>query len=110
MIPYVNQLAMPWQIQALLNFPLVSGLCARLCQLGVVLLDTHDSSMLRSQTFSADEVAVEKDCSIREQARGNSPTQKTGIMQCCTRITSIAHRLRQLCDQFESEFEGRGQF
>ncbi|KAK6011640.1 hypothetical protein OSTOST_23268, partial [Ostertagia ostertagi] len=110
MIPYKNQMAMPWQTQALLDFPLFSGMCAWLCHIGVVLLDTFDSSVLRAQTFYTNEVAADKECIIIEQSRGISPIQKSGNRQSCTRTTSIAHRLRQLCDQFELEFEGQGLF
>ncbi|XGW04591.1 hypothetical protein V3C99_015629 [Haemonchus contortus] len=105
MIPHKNQLAKSWQFQALQNVPLVSDLCARLCCLGVVFLGTPDSSMLRSNT---NVVTVEEDHTDGEPPKGDSPFLSSGKEQSCTRTTSIAHRLLQLCDQFESEFEGGG--
>ncbi|KAK5981389.1 Valyl Amino-acyl tRNA Synthetase [Trichostrongylus colubriformis] len=106
MIPFLNQLATSWQTRG--NFPLVSGLCARLCHVGVVLLDTFDSSVLQAEAVIANRVGVQKDCSVGGEASCGFPIQNAGGKQGCTRIASIAHRLLQLCDQFELEFEGRG--
>nr|CDJ84677.1 unnamed protein product [Haemonchus contortus] len=74
---------------------------------GVVFLGTPDSSMLRSNT---NVVTVEEDHTDGEPPKGDSPFLSSGNEQSCTRTTSIAHRLLQLCDQFESEFEGGGVF
>ncbi|KAK6024102.1 hypothetical protein OSTOST_10094, partial [Ostertagia ostertagi] len=101
MIPYKNQMAMPWQTQALLDFPLFSGMCAWLCHIGVVLLDTFDSSVLRAQTFYTNDVAADKECIIIEQSRGISPIQKSASIAAIhfgnsSRVVRILHVIHEM--------------